>query len=134
MQQDVDRPGVRQRQSESQARPRRFGRSGLITLIIVVVLLGALAAFQLVLKPAMIKGFLSKMVPPPATISTEAARIDQWTPKLPSVGSLVAVQGIDITSQVAGVVTAINFERPGRGGGCAAGDARQCRRAGRSRE
>ena len=70
----------------------------------------ASAAFQLLIKPAMIKSFLSKIVPPPATISTETARADSWVPKLPSVGSLTAIQGIDVTSQIAGIVSAISFE------------------------
>ena len=81
-----------------------------ITMAIVAVFVGALAAFQLLAKPMLIKSAMSKMVPPLATISTEAARADSWVPKLPSVGSLTAIQGIDVTAQIAGVVTAISFE------------------------
>lgn len=110
MQQDVDRPESRNREAATASPPQRFSRAALITLAIVAAFLGALAWFQLSFKPAMIKGFLSSMVPPPATISTEQAKVEQWTPRLPSVGSLVAIQGIDVTSQVAGVVASINFE------------------------
>ncbi len=85
-------------------------KPAVITFAVVALLLAALATFQLVIKPAMIKGFLSKMVPPPATISTEISRADNWVPKLPSVGSLTAIQGIDVTAQIAGVVSAISFE------------------------
>lgn len=91
------------------AKPKRR-KSTWITLAIVAVLIGGLAAFQLLIKPAMIKGFVSKMVPPPSTISTEVAKSESWIPKLPSVGSLTAIQGIDVTSQIAGVVTGIGFE------------------------
>ena len=85
-------------------------KSTWITLAIVTVLVVGLAAFQLLIKPGMIKGFLSKMVPPPATISTETAKSEQWVPKLPSVGSLTAIQGIDVTTQISGVVTGIGFD------------------------
>ena len=107
--QDIAKPASRDNQRQA-AQGGRFGRSAVITLVIVTLLLGALAAFQLLIKPAMIKSFLSKMVPPPATISTETARADNWVPKLPSVGSLTAIQGIDVTSQIAGIVSAISFE------------------------
>lgn len=110
MQQDVDRPETRQREPDATVRPKRFGRAAFVTLAIVAAFLGALAWFQLSFKPAMIKGFLTSMVPPPVTISTEQAKVVQWTSRLPSVGSLVAIQGIDVTSQVAGVVASINFE------------------------
>ena len=46
----------------------------LIAVVIIGAFLGGLAYFQLVFKPKMIKEFLSKQVPPPATITAEAAR------------------------------------------------------------
>ena len=91
MQQDVDnsRPRHDQRLREAAARPR-ITRSAVITLVVVTALIGGLAVFQLLIKPAMIKGFLAKAVPPPATISSEVARSEDWVGKLPSVGSLTA--------------------------------------------
>ena len=88
----------------------RIGKSTIITLAILTLLIGALAVFQLLVKPAMIKSFLAKAVPPPATISSEVARGENWVPKLGSVGSLTAFQGIDVTAQLSGVVSEISFE------------------------
>ncbi len=82
----------------------------LIALVILAVLIGGLAYFQLVFKPEMIKGFLSKQVPPPATITAEAARTDEWIERLPAIGTLIASQGVDVASQVAGIVTRLGFE------------------------
>ena len=111
MQQDVDNSRPRHKQLLSETPPRpRITRSAVITLVVVTALIGGLAVFQLLIKPAMIKGFLAKAVPPPATISTEAARSEDWVGKLPSVGSLTAVQSIDVTSQIAGVVAGIGFD------------------------
>jgi membrane fusion protein (multidrug efflux system) len=82
----------------------------LIASVILAVLIGGLAYFQLVFKPQMIKGFLASQVPPPATITAEAARSQEWVERLPAIGTLIASQGVDVASQVAGIVTEIGFE------------------------
>jgi membrane fusion protein (multidrug efflux system) len=81
-----------------------------IATIILAVFLGGLAYFQFVFKPQMIKEFLSSQVPPPATITAEAAQSREWIERLPAIGTLIASQGVDVASQVAGIVTEIGFE------------------------
>lgn len=78
--------------------------------IIVVVFLAALSAFHFILKPAMIQQFVAQNTPPPANVSTEEARLEKWVPRASAIGTLVAIQGIDIASQVSGIVSAIQFE------------------------
>lgn len=82
----------------------------LIATIILAVFLGGLAYFQLVFKPQMIKDFLAQQAPPPATITAEAAQTRNWVERLPAIGTLIASQGVDVASQVAGIVTEIGFE------------------------
>lgn len=82
----------------------------LIAAILLAVLIGGLAYFQLVFKPQAIKDFLAKQTPPPATITAEAARSQEWVERLPAIGTLIASQGVDIASQVSGIVTALGFE------------------------
>ena len=77
----------------------------IITGIVVAVLLGALSAWQFAVKPMLVKSFLAQMVPPPATVTAEEAKQDRWVEQLTSIGTLIASQGVDIASQVAGVVT-----------------------------
>ena len=88
-------------------------RRGLI-LTIVFLLLAALAGgygyFQFVARPAMIKGFMAKMEPPPVTVAVETARAETWQPKFSAIGTLKAVQGVDVAAQVGGVVRAVRFE------------------------
>ena len=55
----------------------------------------------------MINTFLSQMKPPPATVTAEPARTEKWVEQLPSIGTLIASQGVDVTSQVAGIVTEV---------------------------
>jgi membrane fusion protein (multidrug efflux system) len=82
----------------------------LLALIIMGLLVGGLAYFQLVFKPTMIKEFLSSQVPPPATITAEAAKTEEWVERLPAIGTLIASQGVEVASQVSGIVTGIGFE------------------------
>jgi membrane fusion protein (multidrug efflux system) len=56
---------------------------------------------------------------PPVTVSTTTATSESWTPTIAAVGSLRASRGVDVTAQVAGLITAIHFES---GSSVAAGD------------
>jgi len=82
----------------------------IIVTFAITALLCGLAYFQFVFKPQMIRGFLSQMTPPPATVTSEPARLDKWVEQLTSIGTLTASQGVDINTQVAGVVTEVSIE------------------------
>ena len=92
----------------------------LVTLALLVALTGGLAYFQFVIKPNMVKGFMSAAIAPkPTAVTVEAAKIEQWPPQLSAIGTLRAYQGISIAPQAAGNVTAIHFVS---GGDVNAGD------------
>jgi membrane fusion protein (multidrug efflux system) len=82
----------------------------IIAAAIVGLFLGGLAYFNLVFKPKMIGEFMSKMVPPPATVTSEVARIENWTDRMHAIGTLVAMEGVEVAPQVAGLVTDYFFE------------------------
>lgn len=82
---------------------RRF----FITSVVILLLLGGLSYFQFVFKPQMIRSFLSQMKPPPVTVTAEPARVEKWIERLASIGTLIASQGVEVTSQVAGIVTEV---------------------------
>lgn len=48
--------------------------------------------------------------PPPPVVAVADVRRESWTPVIDAVGSLTAVSGIEVTSEVAGKVRAIRFE------------------------
>ncbi len=48
--------------------------------------------------------------PPPATVAVATVQEEAWRPYLSAVGSLAAVSGIQVTSEVAGQISAIHFE------------------------
>jgi membrane fusion protein (multidrug efflux system) len=58
----------------------------------------------------MMKKYMSAGGMPPVTVSTVLAGIQEWQPKLKAVGSLRAVQGVDVTCESAGLVQSILFK------------------------
>ena len=82
-----------------------------VALALLAALTGRLAYFQFVIKPVMVKGFITAaFAPKPTTVTAEAARVEQWRPELTAIGTLRAIQGVAIAPQAAGDVTAIHFE------------------------
>lgn len=51
---------------------------------------------------------------PPATVSSAPVIAMRWQPTLSAVGSLVAVNGIDVTTEVAGKIEEIRFKSSGK--------------------
>jgi membrane fusion protein (multidrug efflux system) len=47
---------------------------------------------------------------PAVTVSTTVASAETWTPIIPSVGTLRASQGVDITAQEPGIITELRFD------------------------
>ena len=82
----------------------------LIAAMIVGLFLGGVGYFNLVFKPKMIGEFMKKMVPPPATVTAEAARTESWTDRVRAIGTLVAIEGVDVAPQLGGMVTEYYFE------------------------
>lgn len=54
--------------------------------------------------------FMAHYVPPAVTISATTATAKTWQSILPSVGTLTAVNGVDISSEASGIVKEIRFE------------------------
>jgi membrane fusion protein, multidrug efflux system len=85
-----------------------------VVFILVFVLLAGLAGglgyFQFVIKPEMIRGFITKQIPPPTTVTAENAKTENWASKVPAIGTFRAIQGIDVASQVGGLVRVLHVD------------------------
>lgn len=81
-----------------------------LVLIIFGGLAGAIAYYAFDFKPKMIAGFIMSAPKPVETISAEEARQDQWEPEVSAIGSLTAVNGIEVAPQVGGIVKEIFFD------------------------
>jgi membrane fusion protein (multidrug efflux system) len=82
----------------------------IIAAIIVGLFLGGVGWFNLVFKPKMIGEFMAKMVPPPATVTAETARSESWTDRVRAIGTVVAIEGVDVAPQLGGLVTEYFFD------------------------
>ena len=53
------------------------------------------------------------LAPPPISVTVAEAETAQWERRIRAIGTLVAFQGVDVTTEVSGVITSINFESGG---------------------
>ena len=82
----------------------------IIMLIVVGLILGGIFGF-ISFKGRMIKEYMSSQGVPLQTVSTITANTLEWSPKLEAVGSLQAVQGANMSAEVAGIVEKIYFKQ-----------------------
>lgn len=78
--------------------------------LIFGLLIGGLAFFQFVFLPQMIRQAILGAPPPVETISAEAAKVEQWAPYVKAIGTVEAVNGIDVASKTAGIVRKFHFD------------------------
>ncbi len=75
-------------------------------VVLIVLVLGGIKAAQIRAMMAAGKSF----VPPAQAVTTAEVREVHWQPELAAVGSVVAVQGVTVASEVPGTITEIAFE------------------------
>jgi membrane fusion protein (multidrug efflux system) len=87
----------------------RMAKRMLIMLLIAGVLFGGIFGFQ-AFKAFKIKEFMASNKPPPVAVTAMKAEFQPWQPRLNAVGSLRAVRGVDVSSEVAGIVRSLHFK------------------------
>ncbi len=92
---------------QTQKKPRLWLR-----LLLVLVILSAIAGTLGYLKINQFQALeaQSKQIPPPISVTVAEAESAQWRRKIKAVGTLVAFQEVDVTTEVSGIVTGINFD------------------------
>ena len=81
----------------------------IIMLVAVTVVFGAVFGMKW-FGNKMMNEFVNNMPVPAATITAAAAQTMDWDNTLEAVGSFVPVNGTDMTTEVGGIVTSIQFE------------------------
>ncbi|HXI84604.1 MAG TPA: efflux RND transporter periplasmic adaptor subunit [Verrucomicrobiae bacterium] len=77
---------------------------GLMLLFIVAI--GAWKRWQIKTGVAM----AAKFAPPPTAVTTAMAKTERWQPVLSAVGSLKAVNGVTVSTDLAGIISRISFQ------------------------
>ena len=81
---------------------RMFIMIGGVLLLIVVLAFG---------KYLQIKKLIASSPKPTAQVVTAIkATVSEWQPQLTSVGTLVPVRGVDVTTEIAGLVRQVHFK------------------------
>jgi membrane fusion protein (multidrug efflux system) len=75
-------------------------------LIGVFVLMGLIIGFNL-FKTIMIKKYLAGAGSPPATVTTMVVGDDEWQPQLVASGSLRAYRGVELSTEVNGIIKSV---------------------------
>lgn len=101
---DVARP-VANRPMQSPPKRRRKG------IVIAIALLLAIGVFVFGTKFLQIGKMMSMPhTMPPTTVTSALVKDEDWAPMLTAVGSVSAVQGAIVSTELAGVVSEINFD------------------------
>lgn len=80
----------------------------ILAIIFLVIVVGGLVGFNLFRTQA-IKDFFANMQQPAKTVSTVTLEPGVWTPGIEAIGSANAINGVDLTVQVNGIVDKIEF-------------------------
>jgi membrane fusion protein (multidrug efflux system) len=80
----------------------------IIVIVLLGVVLGGIFGYK-IWQTGQMQAQMSQPQPP-AEISVVQSQTEQWTPAVKSVGSIVAVNGIEVANEVPGVIQQINFE------------------------
>jgi membrane fusion protein (multidrug efflux system) len=80
-----------------------------IVLLSAGLLLAALVGFN-IFKEHLLAQVRSRNASPPQTVSTTVAEYSDWQPEVTAVGSMRAYRGVDVTTEVAGLVRTVNFK------------------------
>src|SRR5215471_524177 len=102
--------GVSKVSKQSTAGPRRRWRS----LALAISLLIGIVVFVFGIKVLQIGKMMSTpMVMPPTTVSSAVVKEEDWAPTLSAIGSVSAVQGAVVSTELGGVVAEIDFQNGG---------------------
>ncbi|MGU3398585.1 efflux RND transporter periplasmic adaptor subunit [Brucellaceae bacterium D45D] len=80
----------------------------ILAIIFLVVVVGGLVAFNLYRSQA-IKDFFANMQQPAQTVSTVTVEPGKWTPGIEAIGTAHALNGVDLTVQIDGIIQSIDF-------------------------
>src|SRR5271170_5565853 len=86
----------------------RMKKRMVIMLLIAGLLFGGIFGFQF-FKAQMIKKYFASNTAPPMTVTTMKADFKGWQPQINAVGSLRALHGVDVTTEIAGLVRGLQF-------------------------
>ncbi|NNE62987.1 MAG: efflux RND transporter periplasmic adaptor subunit [Gammaproteobacteria bacterium] len=92
-------------------KPRKKPRLFLRFFTVLILIAGIITALGYT-KYGQIQTMMAQgsVPPPPISVTVAKASAEQWSRRIKAIGTLVASQGVDVASEVGGIVRMINFE------------------------
>lgn len=87
---------------------RRLLKPALIMIAFVLVIVAVIAGTKFLQISKLIAQ--AKMPQPPVAVSAELVKFSDWKPAVLAVGSTKAVRGVDVTTEVGGIVRTLGFK------------------------
>ena len=103
---DIAKPVSTQARVTSKREAWGVAIGGLVALVILLVGIKGLQISKM-----MASG--KEMAPPPVTVTSAVVKQENWSPVLSAIGSVSAVQGAIVATELGGVVSEIKFENGG---------------------
>lgn len=97
-----------QMNSAVQAPKRRLLKPTLIMIAFVLVIVAVIAGTKFRQISKLIAQ--AKMPQPPAAVTADTVKFSDWKPAVLAVGSTKAVRGVDVTTEVGGIVRSVGFK------------------------
>jgi membrane fusion protein (multidrug efflux system) len=91
------------------ASPKKIIISLIVIVVVLFIFFGCIFGFKAMVDSKK-KAAMATWKMRPASVSAVKAKLIEWVPYIESVGETQSINGVDITAQVAGVVTSIDFE------------------------
>ena len=92
---------------QTEKKPRLWLRFLIVILILIVIAVPLIYTKVMQIQTLTAQG---SQVPPPTNVTVATAESAQWRRKIKAIGTLVAFQEVDVTTEVSGVITDINFD------------------------
>lgn len=80
----------------------------IIMIIALVIVFGSIFGWD-ALRAHFMKQYFANFQPPPTTVSATKAQSGAWQPTISAVGTMAAINGVNVTTQIGGMITTINF-------------------------
>jgi len=79
-----------------------------VVLLLIAAIVGALGYKKFL--QIQVMSAQGSIAPPPISVTVAESKAAEWNKQLKAIGTLIAFQGVNISSEVSGIVKSINFE------------------------
>ena len=79
-----------------------------VVLLLIAAIVGALGYKKFL--QIQVMSAQGSIAPPPISVTVAESKEGQWNKRIKAIGTLIAIQGVNISSEVSGIVKSINFQ------------------------